>query len=131
MSTKATWKDKPVPSSDFGFWRGLAIIAAVAGGTWALSVIFSIGPAWEDGLYTTAVLFSPLMMALRPAWSSLAFWRDFFVALGVHTIFLAIIIQVLVSNSLKMGGPWRTLAVIIEGIFLLSILWRRNVSVRH
>ncbi len=131
MSTKATWKIKAIPPSEFGFWHGLAIIAVVAGAVWALSVVFSFGPVWEDGLYTTAVLFSALMMALRPAWSNRAFWRDFVVALAIHTVFLAIVVEVFIWNSLRMGGPWRTLVAVVEGIFLLSILWRRNVSVRH
>jgi len=131
MNTKATCKLEPVVKSEFGFWSGLAIVAVIAAMVWALSTLFSLGPTWEDALFTTAVIFSALILTLRPAWSSRALWRDLAAALAAHLFFLNIVVRVFVANSIKMGGPWRTLAAIVEGILILSILWRRNVSVRH
>lgn len=131
MNTKAACKVKAVVKSEFGFWSGLAIVAAIAAVVWALSTLFSLGPTWEDALFTTAVIFSALIILLRPAWSSRAFWRDLAAALAAHLFFLTILVRVFVANSIRMGGPWRTVVAMIECLFLLSILWRRNVSVRR
>ncbi len=115
-------------NSETGFWKGLLVIATLMSLAWIAVYLLRLSTNWEDGVVTTAVLFSALTLALRPAWPSARLWRDMSVALALHWLVLAAIVQVLTSNSIRMGGPLRTIAVIVEGVFLLSVLWRRNVS---
>ena len=131
MNSEPPCKIGSPAKSEFGFWTVLAAAGVIGGAVWAVATWLSLGPNLEDGLYTTAGLFTIVILVLRPAWSSRAFWRDLIIALAAHLFFLAILLQVFAANAIRMGGPWRTLGAMIECLFLLSILWRRNVSGRR
>ena len=126
--TKRAWRTKTMGNSEFGFWRGLLVVGAILVVGLTASNAIHLNPNWQDGLITTTVLFSSLTLALRPAWHRLALWKDMLAALAVHLLALSVIVHAVTANAMRMGGPIRTITVIVEGLFLLSILWRRNVS---
>jgi hypothetical protein len=82
---------------------------------------------WEDALFLTVVLFGALILALRPAWRRWQLWRDLGLALAGHLFLLSLAVEILSANGRTLGGPLRTAAVMIWGLFLLAILWRRNI----
>ena len=118
-------------NSKIGFWGGLAAVGLIGGGTWFVASAMRLDNNWEDALYTTAVIFSALALALRPAWSRPAFWKDLLAVLAVHAIVVSLVVHLFTANSMRVGGPWRTLAAIVEGLLLLGFLWRRNIAHQH
>ena len=116
---------------ELGFWSGLFVVGVAGVATLIVTSAFRLDENWKDAIYTTAVMFSALILALRPAWPSPALWRDLSVALAVHLILLSLIVRLFDANRLEMGGAWRTVAALAEGLFLLVILWRRNIAQRH
>lgn len=117
-------------SREWSFGNGLLVVFLIGIVGWLVSSKFQVSPNWEDALILTLVLFSSLAISLRPAWSNPLLWRDLTVAFVLHALILAAIVEIFIANSMKIKGFERTIVVVVEGIIILSILWRRNISER-
>lgn len=82
----------------------------------------------EDAVVVTGVIFGAIILALRPAWCRVRFWRDLCVAFLVHVCLLAMLVQILRTRAITVGGPFETICAIVEAIAIASVLWRRHVS---
>ena len=110
-------------------------------GGWML-VIFGVGlgllAGWMSDLhlltentataaaYTTAV-FACLALALRPAWRKLRLWADLAILLMLHVALGLPLVTFLNSHSVRLNWGIALPFVAIEFLFLLGLLWRRNV----
>ena len=128
MTNKVRYRVGFDRKAEFGFWTGLLIVAGGGGAAAAAGFLLRLNRNWEDALFLTVVLFVTLTLVLRPAWRRKQLWRDLAVALAVHVCALTLVVQALTANGRTMGGPLRTLVVLVWALFLLAVLWRRKVS---
>ena len=105
------------------FW-GLSICAVV------VSEMIGLKQLWEDGVVYTVVLFAAIGTALRPAWGRKSFWTSLALIFAGHTIVLLVVLQSLPPR--RFGIPKLLLLPIcvIEGTFIVSILWKRMKALR-
>src|SRR5438105_11256454 len=76
----------------------------------------------------TIIVFSTLIMALRPAWRRLQFWVDLLLLLALHGILLLPLLHLLDTHSIRLNWALALPFVVIEVLVALGVLWRRNVS---
>ena len=132
MTRRYIWRAGTEPNTEIGFWTGLLIVGAAGALAMVASSFFHLKTNWEDALLLTVVLFGALILVLRPAWRRWQLWRDLGLALAVHLFLVSLAVEILSVDGRTLGGPLRTAAVMIWGLFLLAILWRRSVFVpRH
>src|SRR4029077_15653460 len=66
-------------------------------GTTAAAVVATefmrLSQTWEDAAVYTTMLFSTVILVLRPAWSRVQFWRNLLPIFGLHTLFLIVVVQ--------------------------------------
>jgi hypothetical protein len=79
------------------------------------------------GAYT-AVLFTALVMALRPAWRRLRLWIDLGILFAVHVAIVLSLVDLLGSYSIRLNWVIALPIVAIELLLFLGFLCRRNVS---
>jgi len=132
MTRRYIWRAGTESNTEIQFWPGLLFVGAAGALAMVGSSFLHLKANWEDALFLTVVLFGGLILALRPAWRRWQLWRDLGLALAVHLFLVSLAVEILSVDGRTLGGPLRTAAVMIWGLFLLAILWRRNVFVpRH
>jgi hypothetical protein len=127
MTKRYIWRAGTEPHTNIGFLPGLLIVGAVSALAMIASSFFHLRTNWEDALLLTVVLFGALILSLRPAWRRRQLWRDLGLALGVHLLFVSLAVDILSANVRTLGGAFRTIVVMVWYLFLLAILWHRNV----
>ncbi len=105
------------------FW-GLSICAVAA------SEVIGLKQMWEDGVVYTVVMFTAVLLALRPAWGRKSFWSSLALIFAGHTILLLAVLQALPPR--RFGIPKLLLIPVfaIEFVFILGILWKRTRALR-
>jgi hypothetical protein len=86
-----------------------------------------VSQKWEDAVVYTVVLFTTVIIALRPAWGRLTLWQNLIPVFALHA--LAIVIMVQSFSWGARGIPKLPLIGVgmIEGFLILAALWRRTV----
>jgi hypothetical protein len=126
MTRRYNWRAGLEPNTEIGFWPGLLIVGAAGALAMAVGSFSHLKTNWEDALFLTVVLFGAMILVLRPAWRRWQLWRDLGVALAVHLFLVSVAVGILSANGRTLGGPFRTIAVLLWCVLLLDILWRRN-----
>jgi hypothetical protein len=76
----------------------------------------------------TMLVFTCLVMALRPAWRRLRLWLDLVVLLVLHVALALALVNFLNSHSIQLNWAIALPFVAVEFLLLLGLLWRRNVG---
>ena len=76
----------------------------------------------------TVIVFACLIMALRSAWRRLRLWVDLVVLLLLHVALILRLASFLDSHSIRLTWALALPFVAVEFLFILGLLWRRNVS---
>jgi hypothetical protein len=105
-------------------WVFIVVLVALAV---AITKFVGISQKWENAIVYTVLVFTVVIMALRPAWGRRAFWKT------LVPIFLLLVLVVLViEQSPPPGseGPHGlplTAAGMAEGVLIASVLWKRSM----
>jgi hypothetical protein len=105
------------------FW-GLSICAVVA------SEVIGLNHLWRDGVVYTVVVFTAVLLALRPAWGRKSFWSSLALIFAGHTIVLLAVLQAM--SPRRHGIPKLLLIPVfaIEFVFITGMLWKKMKALR-
>lgn len=80
---------------------------------------------WQDGAVYTVVLFTAIILSLRPGWGRASFWKSLALIFSGHIVLVMLAVQALPPR--RFGFPKLLLIPIgaVEGLFILGFLWRR------
>jgi hypothetical protein len=103
---------------------GLSISAVAA------SEVIGLKQIWEDGAVYTVVVFTAVLLALRPVWGRKSFWSSLALIFAGHTILLLAVLQALPPR--RFGIPKLLLIPVfaIEFVFIAGILRKRMAVFR-
>jgi hypothetical protein len=112
--------------------KTLSIGEWVAGiGAVALAVAIpkfaGISQKWANTIVFTVLVFSGVVIVLRPAWGRRAFWSSLIAVFLFHCIVLAEVEQSLPPTSEGPHGLPLISAGVVEGVFILGVLWRKSM----
>jgi hypothetical protein len=85
---------------------------------------------WEDGIVYTVVVFAAIVTASRAAWGRKSFWTSLALIFAGHTIVLLVVLQALPPRRFGMPKLLLVPVGVIEGVFILVILWKRMKALR-
>ena len=107
-----------------------AILLGLTACAVAFSEVTGLKQLWEDGVIYTAIVFTAVLRALRPAWGQKSFWTSLVLIFAGHMIVLLVVLQALPPR--RFGIPKLLLIPLgaIEGVFILGILWKRMKALR-
>lgn len=90
-----------------------------------VSELIGLKQLWEDGIIYTVMLFTVIVLALKPAWRRKSFWKSLALILAGHLIALVALLQTLPPR--RFGIPKLLLfpAAVLEGTFIIAALWKR------
>jgi hypothetical protein len=89
---------------------GCVVITAVVAGKPA-----HLAPKWQDALVYTVIVFTGVLIALRPAWHKAVFWAWFLPIFLAHTLAIYFITRALPPASEGLQGLLLILSVVAEG----------------
>jgi len=90
----------------------------------------NLSKRWEDAVIYTVVLFTVLVVTLRPAWGRPAFWKSLLPIFALHIIGVAVVVQALPPEWKGIPGLLFLAAGAAEGLLILAIVWRRTIQSR-
>ncbi len=82
---------------------------------------------WENVIVYTVLVFSVVIMALRPAWGRNAFWKTLFQIFFLHCLAVVVVAQSLPPGSEGPHGLPLTAAGMAEGVLIAGVLWKRSM----
>ena len=94
-----------------------------------LAKVMGLNALWKDGVVYTVVLFAAIISVERSAWRRTAFWKSLALILGLHTLILFSLLQMLTPNRFGMPKLLLIPSAVVEGIFILAILRNRMKTV--
>jgi hypothetical protein len=100
---------------------GLAAIAV------ALTEISGLSSKWEDATVYTVVLFTVVVLALRPAWGRRAFWEGLLAIFVLHVLAVIVLEQSLPAVAKGFHGVPMTIAGMAEAVLIGGVLWKRSM----
>ena len=83
---------------------------------------------WKDAVIYTVVVFTVVLVALRPAWGRSAFWQTLASVFAVHVVAVFIIIQAFPAAARGFPGLFLIIAGMAESVALGGVLWKRAVQ---
>lgn len=98
------------------FGLGIAAIAITEG--------TGIQQKWEDGVVYTVVLFTVLVIALRPAWGRPHFWRNLALLFVLHVAGTIFVLSTLPLGRYGVPKLIWSVALMVEGLMMMKVLWR-------
>ncbi len=101
---------------------GLTICAVVA------SEVIGLNQLWEDGVVYTVILFTAVLLALRPAWGRKSFWVNLAIIFAGHMIAVFAAIQEM--SPRRFGFPKLLMIPLgaIEFVFIARMLRKRRMA---
>jgi len=109
------------------FWEWVVIFGSVAAAI-AITKVASITQAWQTASGYTVILFVCVIVALRPAWGRLNFWRALIVALVLHALTVFSAIREFPRMSQEFHGIPLIASGMAEGLLILGFLWRASTK---
>jgi hypothetical protein len=82
---------------------------------------------WQNAAIYTVILFTALIFALRPAWVHRTFWEDLAAIFVLHLLAVIVLEQGFPSAAKDFHGIPSTIALMVEGLIIASILWKRSM----
>lgn len=115
---------------EFKTWQGL-VASGLTGVALLTSSFITPNKKSADALVYTVMVFSFVVLALRPAWRRLAFWRNLVLVFILHVLAIILIIAALPPGP--RGLPWLflTAAGMAEMVLLICVLWKRAARSRE
>lgn len=94
----------------------------------ATTEFLGVGRKWEHAIvYTTVLVFTAVIMALRPAWGRKALWQNLVPVFLLHVLAVVVIEQSLPPGSEGPHGLPLTAAGMAEGVLIAGVLWKRSM----
>ena len=111
-----------------GEWIGMSVVIGTA-------VLFAglttLNKKWVDAIVYTILLFTVLIVVLRPAWGRAAFWKNPFPIFALHVIAVIVVVQAIPPEWRGIPGFLQLAAGAVEGLLILAVIWRRTVRPKH
>jgi len=107
-----------------GGWIAVFGLAALAVAT---TEFLGITQKWENGIVYTVIVFTAVIIPLRPAWGRRAFWQNLVVIFLLHVLALVVIEQSLPPGSRGPHGLPLTAVGMAEAVLIGSVLWKRSM----
>ena len=111
--------------SSVGEWVVIFGLVALAV---AVTEFVDVSQKWENAFVYTVLLFTVVIIVLRPAWGRRAFWRNLVPIFLLHVLGVTVIEQSLPLGSEGPHGLPLTGAVMAEGVIIVSVLWKRSMQ---
>ena len=86
-----------------------------------------ISQKWEHAIVYTVIVFTVVIMALRPAWGRKEFWQSLVPVFLLHVLAVVVIEQSLPPGSKGPRGLPLIPAGMIEGVVIAGVLWKRSM----
>lgn len=94
----------------------------------AIAEFVGVSQKWEHAIVFTVLVFTAVVIALRPAWGRRAFWPSLIGILLLHCIAIVVIEQSLPSTSSGPHGLPMVAVGMAEAVLIASILWKRSMK---
>ncbi len=108
----------------FGEWAFIVVLVVLAV---AISELVGVRQKWEHAVVYTVLVFTVVIVALRPAWGRSAFWKTLVPIFLLHVLAIVTIEQSLPPESEGPHGLPLTAVGMAEGVFIASVLWKRSM----
>jgi|ERR1700722_4837560 hypothetical protein len=93
----------------------------------AIAEFVGFSQKWGNAIIFTVLVFTALVIALRPAWGRRAFWSSLVAVFFFHCIVLAAVEQSLPPTSEGPRGIPMIEAGMLEGLLIAGVLWNRSM----
>lgn len=107
-----------------GEWVAIFGVGALAVAT---TEFVGVGQKWEHAIVYTILVFTAVIVALRPAWRRKTFWQNLLLVFLLHILAVAVIEQSLPPGSEGPHGLPLTAAGMVEGVLIVGVLWKRSM----
>jgi hypothetical protein len=94
----------------------------------AVSEFVGVSQKWENAIVYTVLVFTAVVIALRPAWGRRAFWTSLMAVFLLHCIAIAVVEQSLPPTSAGPHGLPLVAVGMAEGILVAGVLWKRSMK---
>lgn len=101
---------------------GLAALAV------AMTEFAGVSQKWENAIVYTVIVFTAVIIPLRPAWDRRLFWQNLVPIFVLHCLAVVVIEQSLPSSSVGPHGLPLVAAGMAEGVVIAGVLWRRSMG---
>ncbi|MBZ5550926.1 MAG: hypothetical protein LAO22_23720 [Acidobacteriia bacterium] len=93
----------------------------------AATEYFGVAQKWENAIVYTVIVFTVVILALRPAWGRKAFWQTLVPVFLLHVLAVVVIEQSLPQGSKGPRGLPLIGAGMVEGVLIAGVLWKRSM----
>lgn len=111
-------------SFNIGEWVLIFGLVALAVAT---TEFLGVAQKWEHAIVYTVIVFSVVILALRPAWGRKAFWQTLVPVFLLHVLAVVVIEQSLPPGSKGPRGLPLIGAGMVEGVLIAGVLWKRSM----
>lgn len=96
----------------------------------AVSELIGLPHHWKDAAVYTVVVFTVVILALKPVWHRAALWRSFALVFVGHIVVLLVAVQAVPHG--RFGFPVLLLVPIggVEGVLIAALLRKRMAALR-
>jgi hypothetical protein len=94
----------------------------------AVTEFIGVGQKWENAIVYTVIVFTAVIIPLRPAWGRSGFWPSLIGILLLHCIAIVVIEQSLPPSSAGPHGLPLVVAGMAEAVIVGSVLWKRSMK---
>ncbi len=108
-----------------GEWVVVVGLGALAVAT---TEFIGISQKWENAIVYTVIVFTAVIIPLRPAWGRRAFWQNLVPVFLLHVLAIVVIEQSLPPGSEGPHGLPLTGAGMAEAVLVGSVLWKRSMQ---
>lgn len=108
-----------------GEWVAGFVVVALAV---AITQFVGISQKWGNTIVFTVLVFSGVVIVLRPTWGRRAFWSRLIAIFLFHCIVFAAVERGLLATSEGPHGLPMIEAGMVEGLLIVGVLWRRSMK---
>ena len=112
---------KTLSIGEWGIAFGVVALAVAA------TEFVGVSQKWEHAIVYTVLVFTAVIIALRPAWGRRALWQNLVFVFLLHVLAVVVIEQSLPPGSEGPHGLPLTAAGMAEGVIIASVLWKRSM----
>lgn len=103
------------------------VVFGLVGLAVAFAEFAGISQKWETAVVYTVIVFSAVVIPLRPVWDRKTFWRGLVPIFLLHVIAVIIIEQSLPPGSRGPRGLPLVAVGMGEAVLIGSVLWKRSI----
>ncbi len=102
------------------------IFLGLSTGAVAASEVIGMNQLWEDGVVYTVVLFTAILLTLRPAWGRESFWRNVMLIFAGHMVAVVVVVQELSPRRFGMPKLLLIQVAALEFVLIVGMLRKRK-----